>query len=117
MYRLFEEKLNWNDARAKCQLHGGDLISITSKQEEAKIKGLLSGYPNNTHFWCGLNDKEVEGTYVWSDGSEYSYHNWRKDEPNNVHDSEDCTVTLPSMKWNDVPCEFKQYFICKNLVA
>ena len=112
MYRLFEEKLNWNDARAKCQLNGGDLISITSKQEEEKIKSLLSGYLADKSFWCGLNDKVVEGRFVWSDGSEYSYQNWAEGEPNDQR-GEDCAVIKPGMEWNDLGCEYKQYFICK----
>ena len=115
MYRLFKEELDWNDARMMCQLHGGDLASITSKQEESKIKGLLLGYPGDKSFWLGLNDKEIEGKYVWSDGSEYSYRNWREGEPNDKW-GEDCTVTMSSLKWNDEGCERKYFFICKNPV-
>ena len=116
MYRLFEEALNWTDARAKCQLHGGDLISITSKEEEKRIQLMISKLSSDKTFWCGLNDRAKEGEFVWSDGSEYSYKNWRKDEPNNMQ-GEDCTVSTKAMDWNDLGCEHKQYFMCKNLLA
>ena len=116
MYRLFEEALNWSDARAKCQLHGGDLISITSKEEETRIRSMISELPSGKTFWCGLNDRAEEGKFVWSDGSEYSYKNWRDGEPNDKW-GEDCTVSTTAMDWNDLGCEHKQHFMCKNLVA
>ena len=31
--------------------------------------------------WTGLNDREKEGEYKWSDGSFFNYSNWKPGEP------------------------------------
>ena len=111
------EKLSWNDARAKCQLHGGELVSITSKREEEKVKELLSHIVGNVYFWSGLNDIGKEGKYVWSDGSDYSYINWAEGDPNNFNNNEDCMLLETSMRWYDYGCEKQEYFICKNEIV
>jgi len=115
-YKVFVEKLNWHDAREKCQLHGGDLASVTSNEEEEKVKELISYFASNVYFWIGLNDVEEEGKYVWSDGSDYIYNNWKKGDPNNFH-NEDCIFLEPLMKWYDYGCQNKEYFICKNEIV
>ena len=111
------EKLNWIDARASCQLHGGDLASITSKEEEEKIKEMLSSNGYEDIFWFGLNDIAEEGKFVWSDGSEYSYNNWGETEPNDLGAGEDCMIAGETMVWYDGSCDGKLNFICKNIVV
>ena len=89
------------------------MVSVTSKEEEGKVKELISNFASNVYFWIGLNDVEEEGKYEWSDGSNYIYNNWKKGDPNN-YKNEDCIIVDPSMKWYDYGCQYKEYFICKN---
>ena len=112
-YRLFTVTRTWHEAREVCQLYGGDLASVASKQDEEKINQLLSAFVNHEGFWFGLNDIETEGTYVWSDGSEYFYTNWKDGEPNNSGGNEDCMLAGLGMKWVDAPCGGKAYSVCR----
>merc|ERR1712241_134324 len=60
----------------------------------------------DTSYWIGMNDREHEGQWVWSDMSPVDYTWWAPGEPNDVH-GEDCAqirTTLYNGKWNDVPC-------------
>ena len=42
--------------------------------------GLAGGVENT---WLGGHDIGAEGSYVWSDGSSWSFVNWRENHPNN----------------------------------
>ena len=110
------EKLNWQDARQRCQEYFGDLASITSKQEEELYTKVLVGFSYAEEFWIGLNDIDNEGKFVWSDGRNYNYTSWSDGEPNNYL-NEDCTILSRSLKWNDGLCHYRFYSICRVPVA
>jgi hypothetical protein len=67
----------------------GYLATITSKEENAFITGLLTD-PSSTNvnwgWWLGGSDAASEGNWKWvrgpESGSAFSYTNWRSNEPN-----------------------------------
>ena len=63
--------------------------------------------------WFGMNDLDVEGTWVWEDGSTVTYTNWDTSEPNDWGSGEDCGYIKTSGKWNDYPCDTSHNFICQ----
>jgi len=52
--------------------------------------------------------------WAWSDQSVTSYLNWDKGEPNNGYGMESCVTLKSNGKWNDIPCNFKIPYICKQ---
>ena len=67
--------------------------------------------------WIGANDKDVEGTWVWTDGSAWKLENWRTGEPNNDHEHcAEMKANVQNGKWNDVQCAGPDFFefICKK---
>ena len=69
--------------------------------------------------WIGINDKNVEGEFVFTSSREkVTVTDWYTGEPNNNGDSEDCIVFgfyHYNRKWNDVPCSNTHSFICEVL--
>ncbi|XP_031550580.1 uncharacterized protein LOC116288006 [Actinia tenebrosa] len=67
--------------------------------------------------WIGLNDLNKEGNFVYSDGSEVTYKNWNKDEPDDFANFQDCAAILLSndkYSWSDQPCGLELPFICRK---
>ena len=71
-YLYFADQLTWSEARASCQVMGGDLASIHSWADaKHAFPQEIQGYA-----WIGLTDAASEGQWVWSDGSPLGFTNW-----------------------------------------
>jgi hypothetical protein len=75
------------DARNRCLAGGGDLASIHSAQQNAAIVAAAGGASGE--MWIGLSDTQIEGVWLWSDGSPFDYNHWNTGEPNNAGNGED----------------------------
>ena len=62
--------INWLDAQSSCAIWGGDLTSITTERENNYLYTIIPDTVSNC--WIGLNDRDVEGTYTWIDGTTFS---------------------------------------------
>ncbi|CAG0896495.1 unnamed protein product [Cyprideis torosa] len=83
-YYVKTQTKGWIEARDACRAEGFELVTIENSDENAFVCGLLSDTA-----WIGFNDIDIEGTFVWSDGSQSEYTNWGSGEPNNEY-QEDC---------------------------
>ena len=130
-YKFFMENMNWANAESHCTEQGGHLASVHSDQENEFILGLSS----SEQFWIGGNDEEVEGEWVWSDGSDFSYSFWKRGQPNNWESNEgsgdyyyyylyedddnldykvDCLLfNEHNNSWNDGGCNVDRHFVCQ----
>eukprot|EP00057_Strongylocentrotus_purpuratus_P021652 XP_011676126.1 PREDICTED: low affinity immunoglobulin epsilon Fc receptor-like [Strongylocentrotus purpuratus] len=61
--RTFSETL------ALCQSLGGDMPIITSAEQNDFIAGKLLLTTNRVHYFIGLEDMDMDGTYRWIDGT------------------------------------------------
>ena len=111
---LYSAKLSWENARAVCLGFEGDLVSIKDIKETEFIKYLIS-VSKLSFAWIGLNDRLMEGQFVWSDGTPFNssvYSNWADSEPNGaVH--ENC-VELENNQWIDRSCNTFRHYICER---
>ena len=108
-YAVYPQTTNWNNAESICVGIGGHLVTIDDAAENDFIRGL---FPSG-NILLGYNDKAVEGTFVWADGSASSYTNWNVGEPNNGT-SEDCAEMYTTGLWNDRRCNNgNQHFVCE----
>ena len=57
----------WQEARQECREREADLVSIGSQVEWEFVLGKLQ---RGQSIWLGLNDRQKEGHWIWSDGSE-----------------------------------------------
>ena len=110
-YVLVNKKKNWGDARAYCVQGGGELVSLSTKEEEDEVMS-VTGLPKGS--WLGLNDLQHEGQYEWSDGSEKNWTNWQFGEPNGKLEENCVAVSYYSYpQWLDVSCSLKRIFVCE----
>ncbi|KAM7375778.1 hypothetical protein PAMP_005550 [Pampus punctatissimus] len=112
---------SWNSAREYCQIHGGDLAVIDSKDKENSTVNHLINNKETLRsmmgFWIGLRDHHEEETWTWLDGTILVEGYWSDGEPNNVN-NEDCGAVYPKENffkaWNDVSCSIKMKWICEK---
>ncbi len=103
----------WAEAVEECDALGWHLASIGSKDEQDALYSVVAPY--NTVFWIGFNDLEVEGDWVWADGSPVTYTNWRANEPNNGGPyGEQCAEIEPAGQWDDQSCSDLQPWVCQD---
>ena len=105
--------INWLDAQSSCALWGGDLTSITTERENNYLNSIITSSVGNC--WIGLNDRDVEGTYTWVDGTELGYTNWTSTMSNN---SNRVCVQINNTgegHWHFVNCEgTSNTFVCER---
>ncbi|XP_072010311.1 macrophage mannose receptor 1 isoform X2 [Engystomops pustulosus] len=110
------DKKSWFDARDFCRAIGGDLLSVTDKEEESSVWAMLMNEGVYRHiFWVGLVNSDPDEGFTWSDGSPLNYENWSYGEPNNYQGLELCGElnTDHRLSWNDRHCESPQDWICE----
>ena len=105
----FARKLSWENARAVCLGFEGDLVSIKTEKEMKFLTFKMHAA------WIGLNDRLIEGQYVWSDGTTFNssvFNNWADGEPSKGAHF-DCVETKDG-KWNDQSCSVERVYICER---
>ncbi|MCI9004133.1 MAG: hypothetical protein HFH39_02605 [Lachnospiraceae bacterium] len=96
-YCLYNDCLSWDEAKEKCEKLGGHLVTITSKEEQEAIAGLLQGQKRNAYWIGGKNDVES----IWVTGEGFSYTNWAEGEPNGYNGENRYGIWQETGLWND----------------
>ncbi|TNF38445.1 MAG: hypothetical protein EP329_00365 [Deltaproteobacteria bacterium] len=107
----------WDESRAFCQRHGGDLVVIDDADEANFVR--YDPINGNAHLWLGLWDPDADNAnYEWiSPPSGDSYYNWRSGQPNSA--SEQCVFWEynsyePYRRYSDAPCSNGYNFECET---
>ena len=63
-----------------------------------------------------MSDRETESSFLWIDGYNGTFSNWKSGEPNNGGNGEDCVhfYGKANFDWNDAPCNFSFGYICES---
>jgi hypothetical protein len=103
----------WPEAEAECNDMGGHLARVANEEDNDTLYALATDIPDES-IWVGYNERDIEGTWAWSDGGPTGYENWREDEPGGGFPStdEDCVALLHNHftveyagHWVDEDCE------------
>ena len=104
----------------------------TCRSEEAHLASIHSLWENkfvgalepSSRVWLGGTDSAKEGTWKWTDGTNFSCKYWHKGEPNNLQHgtvTEGCAhMHIPWLgatgenKWNDWNCFNLAKYVCKK---
>ncbi|XP_078382533.1 uncharacterized protein LOC144665216 isoform X1 [Oculina patagonica] len=101
---------SWLTAESNCSAMNSDLVTVHNQQENVYIQHQHNG----DRSWIGLNDRSVEGSFVWTNKEISSFRFWAAKQPNDWN-NEDCVHTLGARHgytWNDVPCKTCLNFTC-----
>jgi hypothetical protein len=110
-YMVFTTRRTWATAAADCEALAGDahLVTILDAGEAAFVTNLLT-----ERSWIGLNDIDVENTFVWVTGDPLDFELWAQDEPNNSG-NEDCVeIATTAGEWNDEGCGETRHYVCER---
>ncbi|XP_078585767.1 CUB and sushi domain-containing protein 1-like [Branchiostoma floridae x Branchiostoma japonicum] len=115
-YIVSDTMLNFAEAKMKCTEQGGIPVIIEDQQMQEFLVQELS--VSNKDVWIGLTDLDVEGQFVWTDGSPLAYSNWAPGEPNGDH-TKNCVHMWPlaNFRWDDMPCGRNNYYVCQYNMA
>lgn len=110
------EPMNWKKAQVYCKSKGAMLATVGGR-DPAILSFFVDNVMTNTDdTWIGLNDRKIEGNWVWNDGVESTSNNtnWNTGEPNDRFNKEDCGVVNLDGLINDQTCSKKFYGICEK---
>nr|XP_055036157.1 C-type lectin domain family 4 member C-like isoform X1 [Misgurnus anguillicaudatus] len=123
VYVLSNDTMNWNSSRERCQALGGDLVIISSREEQKFIADRIG---RQALYWIGLTDSHMEGTWMWVDDTPLNNLGslWTAPPDNFISpeypDGEDCVVLngrTQDALWGDVSCWRKERRICELLCS
>lgn len=100
-YKVFDEKLEWHEAKKRCETMGGYLACIETKEEQAFITKLADG----RYLCLGATDEQKEDCWMWVNGAPFTYECWMSGQPNNYGGDENYLATYDGGDWVDVAAE------------
>ena len=116
LYLFCDDLKTWREARDSCRGMGFDLCSIHSNPENQVLYNQLS-LRELSDTWIGLNDRDQEEVFMWSNNEELSYTRWGNGEPNNGGSGENCGIILMRGNrrsfWDDRSCLSEYSYICE----
>jgi len=107
-YIVRKGQSSWSDAATRCTNEGDlRLAVITTANQNTAVQTAITQQASGKAF-IGLTDSASEGTWVWTDGSSYSYNpGWVSNHPT-TNTAQNCVVMRDSGnnagKWQHVAC-------------
>ena len=105
-YKVFNDGMNWQDAKKTCEDMGGHLVTITSIIEQEVVKNLVVDNGTKGYYWMG-GIMISKNNFKWITGEKFSYSNWAGGQPDNAADIENVVTMYKAQGgfdglWNDV---------------
>ncbi|CAK8674504.1 unnamed protein product [Clavelina lepadiformis] len=110
-YRLTQNSLNYDHARAACEEMGGDLAVFGMR--DLTTRRFIHTALDKKDSWIGLNDINEEGQFKWLRGVRTGDEHWKEGEPNDSWDNEDCVQIVSDAMSNDMDCTKNYHGLCE----
>ncbi|XP_069101105.1 uncharacterized protein [Argopecten irradians] len=109
MYRVFPStNMIYSNALSHCESLGAGLVKVNTTAR----KTALSGYLASGQYYTDASDLDIEGTWVFSDGSSVDMALFKSGEPDGGT-GENCAIFGVGSQLYDVNCESARLFICE----
>lgn len=113
VYLLVKEEKRFSDAELYCQARGGHLAMPKDEGANAALAAYITS-AGLDRVYIGIHDLNQEGVFTYVDLSPMTdFSMWKRGEPTNAHEDEDCAEMLASGEWTDVVCQPTMYFVCE----
>ncbi|GMI34434.1 hypothetical protein TeGR_g1892, partial [Tetraparma gracilis] len=111
--------MDWHSARAECLSLGTDLPIVLSDEANEVLANAAAQFGANS-IWLGATDEEVEGEWVWVDGTPVNFTRWDMGQPNDWGSQygwgpgEDfASLITARTKWHDLSVAHQRMFVCE----
>eukprot|EP00058_Branchiostoma_floridae_P011240 XP_002596728.1 hypothetical protein BRAFLDRAFT_241083 [Branchiostoma floridae] len=116
-FKAFPKAVTYSEAEATCAAEGGFVAPTKTEELLRLIRKLIYSVKPLANFWIGLDDRQTEGVWRWSDGTVLGaedFQTWVPREPNNYQGTQHCGRYWASMEqWDDVVCYVRYLFVCQ----
>ncbi|XP_022780269.1 uncharacterized protein LOC111321599 [Stylophora pistillata] len=106
-YKVMVEQLDFSTALESCRNGGGELVKISSEEENNYVKAIA----NNAQPWIGLEKKTADGSFSWTDGSGLFFNELDGSEDANHY----CVRMKDDGKWTVTSCSSTHISICEQI--
>jgi Lectin C-type domain len=117
---------SWSSSEEYCAAQHMHLVRIDDADENHFVRQLATDVGYGGDIWIGASDRAREGTWAWTDGTQFwfgryngdpvggRYSNWDSNQPNNATGNEDCvTMWEDKETWHDDNCSIDRAFMCE----
>ena len=97
-YKAFlDTNSTWWEAKFACDDIGGELVVITTTQENEFVRRMAKG----NLIWLGGTDEFEEGTWTWDNGEDFKMKNWDEGQPSAASGHNFLILSGKNGKWAD----------------
>ncbi len=107
-YKLHSGALTFEEAKSVCQAEGSALVTLESAGELDFVGAGVS-----LRIWLDATDAELEGRFVWPDGTEVDPANFRPGQPDDRDSTQNCLTLDTSNRLVDERCSLTLPFACE----
>lgn len=116
---FYEARLfNWTDALASCRARSAqaDLVSLHDEYEQSFMNGLTFDLTSSaTRVWIGLNARDKNDTWLWSDQWPVTFTSWGQGQPRPSAKAGQCvTTSYKRAKFFATPCQQMWPSVCRT---
>ncbi|XP_038124353.1 macrophage mannose receptor 1-like [Cyprinodon tularosa] len=110
LIRRNPEKKTWINAQSYCRENHIDLVSGLTQLQDERLKEEVRNVDGDKFILIGL----FRDTWMWSDGSSFSFRHWSLQFDNQRYNSGQCAMTVfnDEGRWINEDCALKKPFIC-----
>lgn len=118
-YLVYNSYEDYAGASRKCLERGGRMAMPRDRKEQEALADYIRSFfhPGNWPVWLGINDLQTEGTYLYDDGTQVSYFQWRKHFLSSQPDGgrrENCVaMASDDGDWWDHYCDRAMNYLCE----